>query len=750
MRIRVFALLTALLLVPAARARSQTASSSDLPPTRSVDFGAQFSTIDGDDARYQRYQDLRDGALLDGFKYAGHREAWDFDLVANRVGYRDQRYVARLTNLGRVKINFSWDQIPLFFSTGATDAFAPLSATPFTGVGSGQLSLDDSVQQSLQAICPTPPCSPAAGTARQALLFQLVNGQAQFTDNRLRRDTALLDATYTVTPDTDIKFHLQNVQKHGTQPWATPFGFSHTIEIPGPVDHRTTDVGAALEWANDRAMVKVGWDGSWFSNTIPTLTFDNPLRATDFTYASAYTAGDGTSQGRMAMWPDSSVNALSGTATYKLPGRGRVYSSLSLASWRQNQGLVPFTINTAIPTIPLPRNTADADARVTSALVGYSGRPLDKAWFNVRYRLYDFDNNTPEFPVHEYVRLDQVEEEFLTGTGSEAFSYKRQYLDADASYSILPFTAVRVGYSLETDRRTFRQFEHTSENGVKVALDMTGWKYVTLRTQYDYSKRTGSGLEEEVIDADDEGAALPRQFDISDRNRNRFSFVATITPSDIFALNAQIGVFRDERPDSAFGLLKNDGDFFTIGADLTPIDRVAFSIGYGRDTYKSFQRSRQASPGTQEFDPRRDWTTDLEDQVDTVYVSVDLVKAIPKTDVSWNLDWMSGDNTILYGLAANQTIFVSPAALVQLPTANHDSRRSTVDVMYYVRRQLGVGVGWYYDNYDVNDFAWNQSTVNGLSVNPPGQAGGQQVITTRYLYRPYSGNTVSLRLRYFW
>jgi hypothetical protein len=70
--------------------------------------------------------------------------------------------------------------------------------------------------------------------------------------------------------------------------------------------------------------------------------------------------------------------------------------------------------------------------------------------------------------------------------------------------------------------------------------------------------------------------------------------------------------------------------------------------------------------------------------------------------------------------------------------------------MYYLRRQLGVGFGWYYDNYDVNDFAWNQSTVNGLSLNPPGQAGGQQVITTRYLYRPYTGNTFSLRMRYLW
>jgi hypothetical protein len=36
----------------------------------------------------------------------------------------------------------------------------------------------------------------------------------------------------------------------------------------------------------------------------------------------------------------------------------------------------------------------------------------------------------------------RVIEEFLAGTGTEAYSYKRQYFDADFSYSFKPFTAV--------------------------------------------------------------------------------------------------------------------------------------------------------------------------------------------------------------------------------------------------------------------------------------------------------------------
>ncbi len=141
MRIRVVSLLTALLLGSAAGVRAQVATASqtsDAPLSGSVDFGAQFTTTDGDEARYQRYQDLRDGPLVNAFKYVHDKDKWHFDLFANHVGYRDQKYVAKVNNLGRVKVNFTWDQIPTFYSTEDTDSFGALSATAYRGVGTGQ------------------------------------------------------------------------------------------------------------------------------------------------------------------------------------------------------------------------------------------------------------------------------------------------------------------------------------------------------------------------------------------------------------------------------------------------------------------------------------------------------------------------------------------------------------------------------------------------------------------------------------
>jgi MtrB/PioB family decaheme-associated outer membrane protein len=777
MRIRAFVVLGALLASAASVSAQDTPANTAEPTAGSLDVGGQFSTINGDEARYQRYKDLRDGGLLDAFKYAREKDNWLFDVTANHVGYRDEKFVARFRHYERARVTFTWDQMPLFYSAPDRDAFGLLSATPFQGVGSGEYRVNDAVQQTVQGFCPTPPCSPAINAARQAALVRLINQEAQTLEIEHRRDVALLDASFTLLKNTNLLFHFQNTSKQGTQPWSAAFGFSAANELPGPVDHRTTDLGAALEWSNAKGVVKVGWDGSWFHNNMPTLVWDNPIRATDFTYASAYSPGDGTSQGRMDLWPDTSMNMLSATAAYKLPARTRAYANLGLSRLDNNDALLPHTINTAIPVIPLPRQNADVSADVTSALLGYGGRPADKMWFNVRYKLYDWNNTTPEidtprgsttFPVEEYVRFDQVVEEFIAGAGAEPFSYRRQYLDADVSYSLLPFTALRVGYSRETDRRTFRQFEDTAENTVRVAVDTTGWSYLQLRAQYDFARRTGSGLEEVVFDAEQEGFAEPRQFDISDRDRNRFTVLATGTPSDKFSVNAQVGVFRDKR-DAQFGLINNDGTFYSIGVDVTPVQKVAVGVNWGRDGYSSFQRSRQANPGVQETDPRRDWTTDIDDHANTVFAYVDLLQAIPRTDVRYAFDWMDGLNDTTYGLRPDQNIFTA-VPLIQLPNASHTIKRSMLDVMYRINRRIGAGAAWYYEGYDVNDWAWNDCgtpcgagngtaavppsptvTLDNLALNPPGQAGtaAQYFAITRYMYRPYDGNTVSFRVRLF-
>ena len=98
---------------PQAAAPAQSASSSlegapslFQPTWRQVTFGGRSTSIDGDPARFQRYQDIRDGVLLTGTRYAFENPEglWLFQGAADNVGWRDQRYFGNYERIGQMAL----------------------------------------------------------------------------------------------------------------------------------------------------------------------------------------------------------------------------------------------------------------------------------------------------------------------------------------------------------------------------------------------------------------------------------------------------------------------------------------------------------------------------------------------------------------------------------------------------------------------------------------------------------------------
>jgi putative beta-barrel porin MtrB/PioB len=108
-------------------------------------IGGRATSIDGDPARFQRYQDVRDGLLFSGFRYAFAQPdgTYDFHARANNVGYRDQEYFANYNRAGKLSLTGSYQQIPQFYSVD--------TMTPYTGTG-GTLVLDDAAQRQSQQL----------------------------------------------------------------------------------------------------------------------------------------------------------------------------------------------------------------------------------------------------------------------------------------------------------------------------------------------------------------------------------------------------------------------------------------------------------------------------------------------------------------------------------------------------------------------------------------------------------------------
>lgn len=693
-----------------------------------IEFGGRFSDIDGDPARYQRYRDLRDGPFARNLTFNRRGAEWTLLASANNVGYRDQRYFVEYRNVGRLQVSFLWDQIPLFISRD--------TRTLYTEVQPGVLRLEDAMQASNQAGSTT-----IRNFADQAARF----------DMRTRRDIGALDVVFNATPQLDVLANVTATMRDGAIPYGAAFGFNNLVEVAAPIDQRTTDAKTTLEWANQRGLISVGWDGSWFDNNIEALIWDNPLKITDSpSYSSAYSDGKGPSQSRMALWPSNTHQYVHATGSITTPGRGRALAYIAIGESRQNADLLPHTINAMIPAIPLERPTAEAELRNTMMNFQYSAHPINRVGIVARYRYADVDNRTPHFETLGRVRFDGAADNAANSPEPEAYSIKRKTFDVDGTVRVLPFTAVKLGYSNAIVDRTFRIFEETTEHTFRASVDATGNQYVSVRALYENASREGDMLDEQLLEHFGEQPTM-RHPDVANRERERLTLIATANPTAVFGFSASAGVGRDDYPDSGFGLQSYDSNQYSFGFDVIPNDRVGFNLVWAWEDYASLTRSRSAlpPPSPQFDDPRRDWYADYDGTVKNIDATLDLAEIAPRTNLRLNVNWNDATDTYLYALPAD-TVLPAPS---QLDPVINELLRGSVDVDYRLSNQVRVGASYWYENYKTQDFALGPLTISDIAL-PSVQPGFPVVATNSlllgYLYRPYTAHTGMVRLTYLW
>lgn len=681
----------------------------------SVDFGGRLNQVDGDEARFQRYRDLRPGIYATNALAGRRTEDWNIEAQAWNVGYRDQRFLVDFQRVGRLSATFLWDQIPMFISRD--------TRTLYTQAAAGVFRLEDAMQQEIQS-----------GTKT----LRNFEDQAVRFDLRTLRKVGQADVVVNVNRSTDLALKVRNTTREGAIPFGATFGFNNAVELPVPINTRTTDLQTSLEWVNAKGMLRVGWDGSSFHNDVESVTWDNPLR---FGPDIAGTS----SQGRMSLWPSNTLSYVHGTGAVSLPGRTRLTGYVALGQGRSNEDLLPFTINTAITPIALARPTANAETQMAIAQFTLASRPARLLSINAKYRYADVDVQTPVFErAGGSVAYDGS---FNAVAGpSEYHSVKRATFDADGVFQVAPSTSVKVGYShLGTDYQS-RIWEKTGENVFRVSVDTTGSAFVTVRGVYETRKREGEGFEPEFLVEVGELASL-RHYDIADRDRQRFTLIANVMPGGIFGLTASAGVGRDEYPDSAHGLQSYDSDQYSAGFTLAPDDRYNLTASYGWEKYRSLQRSRNANNAADQANPIRDWTTDYTGKVNFLEAAFDIDRAIERTFIRLSADWNRSNDAYLYGLVAGSPLAVPE----QLPPVKNELLRTEVDVTYEISRNLRFGVAYWFDDYNVQDFALGPTTLTGIAL-PPVQE-GQPIVATNalllgYLYRPYTAHTGFVRLTY--
>jgi hypothetical protein len=114
------------------------------------------------------------------------------------------------------------------------------------------------------------------------------------------------------------------------------------------------------------------------------------------------------------------------------------------------------------------------------------------------------------------------------------------------------------------------------------------------------------------------------------------------------------------------------------------------------------------------------------------------LKLWPKTDLRLAYDYSRAQSVYVYGLTANTTL-ATPA---QLPPVLNTRNRVSADARYYLSPRVAVGLVYWYEKYDVDDYAFNPSTLTSIAQ--------PSFLMLGYLYRPYTANTLWGRITYLW
>jgi hypothetical protein len=445
---------------------------------------------------------------------------------------------------------------------------------------------------------------------------------------------------------------------------------------------------------------------------------------------------------------------------YKFSRHTSVNGTVQISDQSQNDDLIPWTINSQInqPSVwalfpglaALPRETAEAKVRGVNALLNFTSRPVRWMGFNAKYRHNTHANISRPFPYDENVRFDAVPEE-TPGQAAEGHSIVRDTFDASVSFTVMPFSTLRVGYGYDNFNRTGRAHNDMRDQAFRATWDTTGNQFVSLRVGYEHVARTGYGFSEMAIE---EGGAQPglRFYDEADRDRDRFNILATLTPVQNVDLTASVTYGKDVYggPGLEFGLLDNNNTAYNFGVNFTPNATIALGANYGYDTFSSFQKSRNANPPPDPTwtDPNRDWTLDNDEKVNNFDLYLDLTNAIKNTGIRFAWSYSDSDNAFVHGGPRIATLAATVDAngfktFEALPNVTNTWQQFMVDLKYSFSSKVGFAVGYFYEKLDVTDFA----TINLPGTDQPriDYLGG---ITTGYANRPYNGSTFTARLLY--
>jgi MtrB/PioB family decaheme-associated outer membrane protein len=335
--------------------------------------------------------------------------------------------------------------------------------------------------------------------------------------------------------------------------------FTQASQLPRPFDYQTEELDVGVRYATERGYLTLAYYGSFFENDAAGLTSDNP-----FTFDPA-TSLPGENQARHAQEPDNDFQQVTLSGSYRAMTLDSVVAfSAAVGRGKQNDALLPYTINPDLAVTPLPRSTLDADVDMMNLALTITSKPFAKARVKLAVRHDERDNNTAQ---SQWARVITDTFPTIDDELNIPYSFERSRLKLSADYRLFDTVRVSAGYDRTELDRDFQEVAEQTED--------SGWGKIRWRPKSFVEITAKGGASERDIDRYDETLAaslgqnpLMRKYNLAYRYREFGELMFSIAHPErpvSFTLDALYA--NDEYTHSRLGL--SESEELRLAADLS-------------------------------------------------------------------------------------------------------------------------------------------------------------------------------------
>jgi MtrB/PioB family decaheme-associated outer membrane protein len=615
-----------------------------------VEAEAGVISVSDDSAKFGDYTGLEEEGeelLLDGeVRYWGD-SCYRLEAEGENLGLDSKSARLGVAKQGLWEASLFYDEIPRrrFDDT----------ATIFSGQGSSSLTLPDNWVR-------------GGSTAQMPLLDDSLQG----FDVEWDRETIGAGIGFLLGERFDFSADYRHEERDGNRLFAGTFYANGSI-LPAALDYNTDQFEASVGYTGDNWQVRLGSLLSYFNNKTWGQTWENPFTGTDV--------------GRAGTSPDNQFTQYSLSGSYNFQAWRTVLSgNLSVGKGEQDDDYLPYTINPAIATDPLPRSNLDGELDTTNLLLRVTSSPWRRIRLKGEYRYDDRDNDSP-VDTYNWVVVDSAPG---GSTQNRIYSYTRDTVDLEASARLDENSRFYVGYRYDGWDRDDQERDETDTDRYWARFRFDAGSLVAFRATFGDESRSGSNYRQLVNDDFAPQNPLMRKYNMASRDRTDFEARFDIDPADAVDLGFS-ATYADEdySNPSNVGLRKAEYLNYTVDGDYNWNDRANFYAVYSYEKYNSRQQGSQAFA-------EPDWSARSRDEFDTLILGIRMPQILRKVDL---------DVDYTYAQSEGQNRVSTAGLTSNYPELETERKTLRVTASYAFSNALSFKAGWIYEDYSSDDWA---------------------------------------------